>query len=287
MAQQRTMYAQAINISLHDHNNADYGGLIRAIANTLAHVNYRSDDYITISSLREQSGLFYGTFARFVDIRRDADWFDATTREKAEDQVLAAINIPPDLYPNLSSFLFRFDPDRHLLIFESYGLGKTLSPNVVKFYFEEVLQIASIASRFGGAEVSVVADHDQLDEIFKFDRLGKVTILIRRPNSDHESDDFEQQVLAEMDAEGVRQLQIERVAIEGTSMRPSERTRAYARVAAQNGEVVTHGIEDGTTKTKSTDTIPLRDGEPYDPEEASEQNILDRLASRLTQKFIS
>tara|TARA_R110000803_G_scaffold69317_1_gene131615 strand:- start:3054 stop:3899 length:846 start_codon:yes stop_codon:yes gene_type:complete len=281
------MYAQAINISLHDHDNADYGRLIRDIFELEIRVNYRSDDFIMISSLREQSGLFYGTFARFVEIRRDGDWFDLTTHEKAEDQVLAAINIPPDLFPNLSTFLFRFDPDRHLLIFESYGLGKTLSPNVVKDYFEEVLQQTAILSRFGGAEVSVVADHDQLDEIFKFDRLTRVKMLIRRPNSDHESDDFERDVLAEMAAEGVRQLEIERVAIEGTSMRPSDRTRAYAKVAAQNGEVRTHGIEDGATKTKSTDNIPLRDGEPYDPEDVSEQNILDRLASRLTQKFIS
>jgi len=281
------MYAQAINISLHDHNDADYGDLIQAIMNMQIRVNYRSDDYIMISSMREQNGLFYGTFARFVKIRSDRDWFDLTTLEKAEDQVVSAINIPNDIFPNLSTFLFRFDPSHHLLIFESYGLGKTLSPNFVRLYFEEVLQQPIILSRFGGAEVTVVADHNRLDEVFKFDRLNRVKILIQRPNSDHQSDDFEKQVLAEMTDEGVRQLEIERVAIEGKSMRPSDRTRAYAKVAAQNGKVTTHGIESGVINIKSTDNIPLKDGEPYDPGEASEQNILDRLASRITQKFLS
>ena len=287
MAQLRTMYAQAINISLHEHDNADYGKLIKAIMATKVRVNYRSDDFIMMSSLREQAGLFYGTFARFVEIRSDRAWFDLTTGEEAEAQVMAAVNIPPDLFPNLSTFLFRFDPSRHLLIFESYGLGSTLSPNVVKAYFENVLQQPKILAKFGGAEVTVVADHSQLEEIFKFERLTRVKMLIRRPNADHESDDFERQVLAEMAGEGVRQLEIERIAIEGTSMRPSDRTLAYAKVAAQNGEVVTRGIEGGAVRDKSTDSIPLRDGEQYDPEELSEENILDRLANRLTRKFRS
>lgn len=285
MAQKRTLYVAALNIRLHEHADADYRKFFLRLYQLKLRINYRGDDHLMISSVRQSGNYVYGTLARFVEIDPEGDWFDMTTGEKAEDQVVASINIPPSLFPNLSTFGFRFDVDRHLLVYETYSLGKRISPAVIEEFFEKLLEIQFVQDEFGGGEVNTVADKTKLEEIFTFDKLSRLSILIKRPNADFESDDFEKSVLAEMDAEGVRSLSIERHSVPRSTIEPSEETRAYAGVAANNGRVVAHGLIDEKTQTKSTLDIPLEDGEQYDPDLDSETNALDRAADRITKKY--
>lgn len=288
MARSRTIYTQAVNIRLHDHENADYEALIKAIFRYKMRVNYRANDYLMISHLRDDFAddvVVRGTFARFVEIDRESDWLDIDTGEAADSELLSQISIPQSLYPNYSAFHFRFNTATHLLVFEAHGSQGDLSPRSVELFFKNVLARGEITSRFGGAEVTIVADHTEVETLFEFDKLSKIKIVIERPNSDIDADEMERKVLEQLEAENARKLEQETTAISGQSLTPREQTVLLARVAAKNGFVETNGKLGSTNEKKSTRDIPLREGETYDPKNLNEQQAFDRAANKVEQRY--
>ena len=249
--------------------------------------HYRSNDFLMISSITisRDNPIVKGIIAHFVEIDKNLDWLDINTGAKADEEVVNEINIPDNLRPNLTSFHFEFDTRIHLFSFEVYGSNGRLSAGAVQKFFENALVRLPIIERHGHGEVNIVADSQEIDQLFDFDRLSSITITIERPNSDVGADDMEKDVLAEMEAEGASRLERKSYAAPGNSLDPSERTRMLAKVAARNGAVTTHGQIGNTTKDKSTSDIPLREGTQYDPDATSEHQAFEKAVLLLKDRY--
>jgi len=285
MPQTRTVAAGAINLRTHPHPEGIYPQLITAIYNLRKSVQVHGDRHLLMSALEEKrDGTFAGSIARFTEIDPNLPWFDAETLDEADNLLVRQIEIPENLKPNYVPFSFIFDPHHHTLIFETYSRGQTISPNMMFKYFSNLIE-TSPELDLGEIIVNLIKDQDRLEDIVGLATLKRLIILLERPNAD-DLGGLDEEVEDRLRRNNARSIEEKFESIGGESLEPDEETMQLARVAAANGNVVSHGQTlDGTTVDRSLSEHPLIERLTFDPNEMLDFQALKVLANRLIEKI--
>jgi len=258
MARLKSIKLSALNITLHPHKPADYVDLWGRLFDLRKYVDIGRDQAAMIGALEpaipdEPLAGYVGLIYRFTVIDVNKGWFDLESGEEADQAtVRKEIRIPPNLRPNLSTFMYRFFPRSHRLVVEhKNALGETLSPKSVEKMLDHLTADARIQDRFKSIDVTMEQSKEVIEDIITGRVLKRLTITVKRPNPDDDSDDDEKIVLGEMIREDVRTKVVDLQSMPGKGIKPSERTKSFVRVAASNGKV------EATTETTDGKRVPV------------------------------
>ena len=286
MARKRKTQGRAFNIVTHPHDSDTYVRLFEIIWSLRYPVIVRGDDLIIMQSLRrvqdDENTILEGSFAKFTQIDISQPWFNLENLDKAEEEELREISIPEQIRPNFTPFDFYFFPKHHILVYESYFHGKTLSSLMLSRYLENIFAQPSIIEEFGEVSFSTIASEDSLNHVFGLELIRRISISFYRPNPDH-LEDTEEKVRRRMERlraqKEVREIQAGR----GESFAPQddEETMELAQVATHSGEVTAFGKESsGASVERSTKERPMVQVDRYDPDALTSRQAFRRLAER-------
>lgn len=272
-----------VNIRIPKEADRNYTALIETIRDVRRGVRVFGHSYVAISHFDSREGV--GIFSKYTEIDVDGDWFDLEDFDSASEDDLDSIVIPENLRPNLDQFYFKIDADIHVLGFEKYGDSRSLSTRSIEKYFEESLTWPEVVNRFGRVEADIIKSYGEVERLLELPELKELKLTIRRPNPDDVGDG-----LAELIEERLREQngdEYEEVlkARGKRSLKPNARTKALARVAAENGDVKAKSLVDGVMVPHETDESPLTEVRTYGPE-TSERVAFLELVGRLFARIL-
>lgn len=141
MAREKKIVIGALNIVTQPHSTNTYIDLFKDTNKLRNPVCIAGDQYGMLSGVfklesnQDKYGPITGDIYKFTNIDKNANWFDTTKNDFANEDDLGEINIPDNLKPNSSKFTYIFFPIQHILFYEAYYDGKTLSSSsAVKFF---------------------------------------------------------------------------------------------------------------------------------------------------------
>lgn len=281
-----------INIVTHPHSPQGYVELLAAAFRERASVIVRGSQHLMIGALRplyqgEPLKGLQGSFYRFIQVDKNASWFNVSRHDEATLEELSRINIPDDLRPNTETFDFVFYPKGHTLYYNRRsgtkvnGRRPVLGAGQVAKLLNEVFLTPSIHQRFGKVEVTVLPDSDQLKKILAIPKLTRLVIDVTRPNAD-ELGKAQEKVFKKMEKMRARRFKEEIVAEQGESIVLDEDTKVIAIVAASNGSVEGYGYTlDDRRLDRSTTDKPWKETVLYNPEVQSEVSALNQATLHL------
>lgn len=259
-----------INIKVHPHPNQEiYVHLLKDAYKIKKEVHSRADQFLLLQSVEpivrgEPLEGLKGKIARFTNINPNQPWLNLSTNDQADEDALQEIVIPPFLRPNYSGFQYIFFPKKHRLVYEKYNGETSLSPGIVKSYFEKLFSSEQILSKYGDVDVNVINDDEQLEQIFSMYQLNRLEMDIQRPNPD-DLEEAERKVWARMDSQHIREQRIQMLGVKNQSIAPNADTQTLAKIASQNGEVRAEGYDENGEKIEfSTTEHPKIMSEFYD-----------------------
>jgi hypothetical protein len=204
-----------------------------------------------------KSGYITGDIYRFINIDKDAQWFNTAKNEPATEEETKEINIPEELRPNLRIIEFVFKIKNHKLFFVNKDRNNTLSPLMAESFFQQLFDKVCLDHRFPSVNVTAVPDKESIEKIFSISKLKKIEIKLTRPNPD----DFEaeeRRFLKKLERQKAKRIEETLIAMPGQSLTPDEDTKKLARVASQNGVVIGYGKDSsGKAVKESTKDKPL------------------------------
>ena len=139
-------------------------------------------------------GVISGILTTFIKLDDGGTWFNTEQLTEATEAQISSVNIPPNLYPNSSTFYFYFDTIQHKLYFQTYSRGKILTPISAFKFFSALSRDLEIMREFGEAKISIVQDEASLERMFGIKRIKEIAITIIKPNTDVFDDDFEKNI---------------------------------------------------------------------------------------------
>jgi hypothetical protein len=245
-------------------------------------VRVYGDSYLAISHFDPEKNI--GVFSKYTEIDIDGDWFDLDDFDTAGPDKIEEINIPDNLRPNHSQFYFELSGDLHVLAYASYISSKSLSARSIERYFSESLLWPEIVNDFGKVESDVVISYGEVDRILALPELKELHLVIRRPNPDDVG-----QSLAEIIEERLREQDADQYeeALSSTgasNIRPNERTKKLAHVAAENGQVKAKSVVNGVLVPQNTDESPLTVQTTYEADNG-ELPVFIGLAKEIFEKI--
>ncbi|WP_199052936.1 DUF4747 family protein [Aquitalea sp. ASV15] len=272
MARDRTLRFSRINIVTHPHKPSGYVKLLRAVFHSGRSVAIRGDQHLMIGEMRYLNsddplqGLF-GRLYRFVQIDKDAPWFNVEKNDVATEEELAQINIPENLRPNCEMFNFVFYPRGHAFYLENKSGKHSLSPGFATKMLRALFADPEVVKEFGEVEVNVFADKEHLDKILRIHELRRLIIEVSKPNAD-ELGKAQAKVYGRLGALNARKLKMEIVAENKESIALDEDLKTAAKVAAAgNGKVIGYGYtQNGQRVEESTLAKPWEDSVTYNPD---------------------
>lgn len=281
-----------INIVTHPHSPQGYIDLLYMLFRSRRHVQVYSSLHLMLGELKPidatngMTGLF-GRLYRFVDIDKDATWFNVDKHDEATEEELAQINLPDELRPNTEMFDFVFYPIGHTFYFNMRSGNKirgkqgNLGPGQVVKLFKILTSLQPVQEKFGQVDITVLPDTAQLEKILAIHSLQKLVIEVSKPNPD-ELGEAEAKVFSRLEKMKSRKLRQEIFAEKHESIELDEDTKSLARVAATNGKVVGSGYTAAHRKVqKSTVSKPWVDRVDYDPDIQTEAETLMAATSEL------
>jgi len=281
----------AFNVTLHPHSPQKYIDLFDACFDLRRSINLRGDSYGLMTSLNpidrddEAKGLI-GEIGRYTRIHSER-WLNTLTLKPAEKNERKSIHIPEELKPNYLSYGFVFYPMGHKLIVECKDSHGAISPKTLYRYFRSLFDTPDINDRFGRIELTAIPDADQLDKIFKIERLRILTLTINRPNPD-DFDDLEEDVLERLNNQNVREQIITFKAQQGATIVPDAFTKGMSKVAEHNGKVEGEGSDrEGKKVSLSTDSHPLQVTGTFPANTITQMDFLVSMAQKIRSKLRS
>ena len=278
MARPTKMTAGILNIRLHPHPEGVYQDFIRDLFHLRKPVRLHGDRWGMISLLNptERGGVAVtGLITTFTKIDLDQPWFDAVNLSEAADDVVAAIDLPENIFPNATSFNFVFDIQNHRLYIQTYSRGSTFSIRLADKLFQILSDNLRITRRFGQASISIVQSRAGLDRIFALPVLKRLTFVLQKPNADVFEEDFDENIEAYLQETRAKQMKIELVAEQGQSIAPNDSLRRVGASALENGSVVGEGRDQDGAATRSTKEFPKEIVGNFDPD-AEQENLAFR-----------
>lgn len=280
MARERSLKITRINIVTHPHSPQDYLKLMRKVFNEAQSVPVRGDQHLMIGQLRyidtedHLKGMF-GKIYRFIQIDRDAPWFNVVRNDIATEEELALINIPNDLRPNCEQFDFVFYPRGHAFYLESKSTGQSLSPNIAAKMLSGLFANPTIREEFGEVEVNVFADRQHLETIIHMHDLRRLVIKVTKPNAD-ELGRAQAKVFGRLCRWNARKATIDVTAEKDESIEVDAILKIAARVAAAgNGKVEGFGYDNGGARLEeSTVNKPWDTTVTYNPNVQTQETAM-------------
>lgn len=271
MAHEKKLELGAINITIHPHSPIKYVELFKKVKNLRNIQHIHSDKYGMLTSVhyldreKGETSAITGDLYRFTNIKLDGDWFNTLTHDKAEDNELGEVKIPPNLKPNSSRFSYLFFPESHLMFYESYYDGHTLGANNALKLVDQLFNDPAITERYGRVETTLIPCVDELSKALGMKKLERLDLQITRPNPDDQSS-AERRVLRRMNKLKVAEQKQEYKAIPGESIEVDEELKTLAHIAAKNGKVAAKGKNELSKPiTYSTSKHPWSAKVYYDP----------------------
>lgn len=285
MARPSKSEVSAVNLRIQEGRNRNYNALMTAILGLRRGVKVHGDKFIALTDFDESSRV--GVFSKYSEIDIDKDWFDVDDFGIATEDLVNQINIPDNLKPNLSAFYFLLDENLHVVAFESYSESKSLSGRTVEKFFRDVLRDPKIVELFGRVEVDLVKDYGEVERLLELPMLKFLELVIRLPNTDDLSgglaEIIEKRLRSQNGEEYVEQIKSK----DQDGLRPNERTKILAKVAAENGEVNARSIVNGVVTPHTTAENPLKMVTTYSTEDRTTRDVFLTLARRLFRKVSS
>ena len=260
-----------LNIKVHPHNDEDiYSKLLTDAFKERKEFRARGDQYLILQSVqpypsKKECKFLIGKIARFTTIDPKLPWFNFKTNDQAVNEDLSELNIPPFLRANYAGFYYVFDFKKHRLAFEIDNGETTLSPMLVKNYFERLFELNTIVQKYGEVDVNIIHDDEKLKDILEMHSLQKLEFEINRPNPDDNQSDYTE-VINRLNSLHAKRLDVSIKAIKGQSIKPDAEIKKYARIAADNGEVRGDGYDERGKKLElSTQEHPKEESGFHDP----------------------
>lgn len=280
MARTRTsaIHIGALNIVLQPHSPEKYIELLRLMARHKFDALVRGDDALLLGSCRYLDPAkplegVTGEIYKFLKLDSAAAWFNTEVMDAATEDEIAEINIPDNLKPHFKKFQYIFFPKGHRFYFISAKPKHSLSPGLVKRFFESVFHRDEFAE-FGTLNITVQPDPSGLNELLSLKRISVLRMEIDRPNPD-DLEEMEAEVLKRLNSLNAKYEKIEFVEASNEGLRPDKFVTTLAAVANDNGYVSVEGRDEvGTKRYLSTKDMPLHETTKYNPNLTSEFDAL-------------
>jgi hypothetical protein len=278
VAKDKKIVVGALNITMQPHSPTKYVELIRAASRLKKPAKIFGDQF----------GLLVG--ARKLDTASDAspicgDLYTSTNQFASLDE-LEDVKLPEYLKPNSSKFSYVFYPQNHILIYEGYYDGNTLSPSNVVRFFENMFNAQTIKRRFGKIDVTHEPETDALDKALRMKHKDKISMIIKRPNPDDLAG-AEREVLKRLRAINAEKQEISYKAANADGLELDQEIETLARVAARNGDVYVKGRDiENRPQEFSTKEHPLLETEYYDPGSELPFSVFNAIAERVKNEII-
>lgn len=284
MARKRTIRVAELNIAMHSpHSRERYVELFKDMFSrgSLAKTGTLHGSIIGSLHPEDKTDLskgLNGELFRFVILDPNEPWFNTITRDVATASEAKEIVIPNHLLPHLQRIPFVFLPDKHRLWYISHDRKDRLAPSAAASIFQTLIDQTCKEHRYPTVEVTPVPDEDVLERMLALHRLEKLSIELKRPNSDDGLNE-EQRWQRKLEKQKARRMKLELVADGSESIKPDEETRGMAQAAAHNGKVTVIGrTKDGTKVEESTEKHPRVEPVTIDPENETIVGVLRRVA---------
>lgn len=236
----------AINITMQPHSPRKYAELFKEAHKLRTPIRVRGDTFGILSGARSLGSdsnnidIITGDIFRFTNIDPNANWFNTSTFDFADDDELGGIRVPDNLKPNSSRFSYILDTKSHYLFYEAYFDGKTLGSTGAQVFFDRLLNQPHLTDKYGVVEVTHIPKVDILDEAISIPFKEKIEYTISRPNPD-DLGAAEREVLRRMSERNISKTHEVLTAIPGQSIEMDEELTLRAKIAAKNGEVYIKG----------------------------------------------
>lgn len=284
MSRTRTIKVATLNIAMHSpHSPERYVELLKDVFARGALAKTGTLHGSIIGSLTPEdagdiSKGLNGELFRFVILDPNEPWFNTRTRDVATATEAKEIVIPQHLLPHLRRIPFVFRPDVHKLWFVSRDRKDSLGPATAASIFQTLFDQVGREKGYPPVEVTPVPDEDALERMLALHTLEKLSIELKRPNSD-DGQDEEQRWQKRLERQKAKRMKMELVAERSESITPDAETRGLARAAARNGKVSVIGrTEDGVKVEESTEMHPRIEPVTVDPDNETIVGVLRRIA---------
>jgi hypothetical protein len=277
-----------VNVFSQPHSPQRYLQAFDLLNTQKAKVPFHGHRYIELGTLGKLDDdrlpdAITGDFYIFSKINFDDPWLNLARNAEATDADLEKLNIPANLAPEFRRFRYVFDPHRHRLFFETLTRDRHhISPKAFGQALGRLLQ-STVPTAFTEVNVIVIPDKSVVDTILQLNKLRRIELVIHRTNPD--DDEFEQEVLDELNAENVGTLEQTLIKAPGVpAITPSELTRKLAHLAARFGFVKAWGKnDDGAPIHKDTKSEPKEHPVVYRETEDSLDKAVEYIASLTAQ----
>ena len=291
MARDKKIIVGALNITMQPHSPAKYIDLMKAASRIKKPAKIFGDQFGLLAGARKTNTAIElspigGDIYKFANIDLESEWFNTTTNKFASSDELEDINLPEYLKPNSSRFSYIFYPKNHILIYEGYYDGHTLSPSNAVRFFENILNYPSLQSRFGKIDVTHEPATDALEDALQMKHKDKITMVIKRPNPDDLAG-AEREVLQRLGSMNAEKQEVSYKAANPDGLTLNKEVETLARVAARNGEVYVKGKDiENIPHEYSTKKHPLLEIDYYDPALDLASTIFNAIADRVKSEII-
>jgi hypothetical protein len=261
MARERIIHVGILNIAANPHPPGIYVELLRNSAKFL--INLRGSDYGKITAPRQaphQPGYYTGRILVWTEIDIKGRWLDLENEEDLPKDLKDAINIPNSAKPNYRTFHYFFHEKNHTLYYEWRNeFGESLSPNMAKKLFANVLSQELHGFQIPEVAVTIVPEDGAIEKILKLPGLRTLHMRVTRPNPDLPLDGPRRRVFDRMERANAQVLEERYVKSAGAErLITTPEIEDVATVAAEDGFVRGEGRVDGKKLEVSTDQLPKK-----------------------------
>ncbi|MER8815706.1 DUF4747 family protein [Mesorhizobium sp. M0027] len=276
MARKIKISASALNIRLHPHSVEIYASWIELIFSKKLIAQVYGDRHGMISMLdrtESEDGKISGIITTFVKLDDGGTWFNTEQLTEATDEQVSKVSIPPNIYPNSSTFYFLFDTIDHRLYFQTYSKGGNIfTPTSALRFFGRLARDLDVMGRFGEAKISLVQDEASLERMFSIKRIKEIEITILKPNTDIFDDDFEKNIEKHLEDTKSSQFTVIYRAEANGSIKPDDDINKISKVALENGSVNVIGRDERGAVRLNSGQFPQDLHDRFDPDAQSERN---------------
>jgi hypothetical protein len=263
MSRETKMTIGAINIKIHPHSPEKYIELFTDVIKLKKKAAIRGDIYGSLSKFNyidsNKLNGFKGYIFKFLNVNPDEPWFDVEQEKAADSRMIQEVEVLKKIKPHFSFFMYYFFPKKHRFIFTSYYDQKSISPNSVARFLENLFYEPEIIEKYGEVDVIVEPSVEGLEKIFAITTIERLELVITKPNPD-DHEDAEQKLLKRLGKLKAKQLREEYVSERRESIVPDNELKILSKIAASNGYVIASGRNlEGRPVRESTIEHPFLD----------------------------
>ncbi|WP_421789900.1 DUF4747 family protein [Hyphobacterium sp.] len=252
MARENTLILGALNVAAHPHPTGIYRDVFSRSADV--EIDYWGQQKAKLTKPQDRGeGFFQGRILIWTEIDRTKPGIKKSSNTEVSYDELD-VSIPRDVGFNLHAHVYTFRESDHTFFFEVKNeRGDSLSPSRAKRILDRVFAKVLLESETQ-VDCTVVPRRGAVEHVLALPVIWELELQIVRPNNDVGE---YQDLLDDLDGQGVsRQKLVYKAADRKTGIKPNDKTKGLAAVAAMNGKVTTKGKADGEKDQRSTEALP-------------------------------